>query len=176
MSTAKYSTSSFSAPETRPARSWPRPSSIEGRPHFRGFSAGSHPKGSVHPYALTLLRDLNYDVSGFRSKSWSEFAGPDAPKLDFVFTVCDDAAAEACPVWPGQPMTAHWGIPDPAAATGNEAERHLAFDEAYRMLNNRISVLVSLPIASLDKLVLQEHLDAIGKSRGADRAPAPAAG
>ena len=148
----------------------------EGRPHFRAFSAGSHPKGSVHPYALTLLQDLNYDVSGFRSKSWSEFARPDAPTLDFVFTVCDDSAAEACPVWPGQPMTAHWGIPDPAAATGNEAERHLAFDEAYRMLNNRISVLVSLPIASLDKLVLQEHLDAIGKSRGADRAPATAAG
>ena len=148
----------------------------EGRPHFRAFSAGSHPKGSVHPYALTLLQDLNYDVSGFRSKSWSEFARPDAPTLDFVFTVCDDAAAEACPVWPGQPMTAHWGIPDPAAASGNEAERHLAFDEAYRMLNNRISVLVSLPIASLDKLVLQEHLDAIGKSRGVDRAAATAAG
>jgi arsenate reductase len=146
----------------------------EGRRHFRAFSAGSHPRGSVHPYALALLRDLNYDVGGFRSKSWSEFARPDAPKLDFVFTVCDDAAAEACPLWPGQPMTAHWGIPDPAAATGNEAEIHLAFAETYRMLNNRISVFVSLPIASLDRLALQEQLDSIGRMKGAGRTPATA--
>ena len=141
----------------------------EGRGKFRAFSAGSHPKGSVHPYALDLLRKLNFDVGGFRSKSWSEFARPDAPKLDFVFTVCDDAAAEACPVWPGQPMTAHWGIPDPAAATGNEAEIRLAFADAFRMLNNRISIFVNLPIDSLDRLALQKHLDSIGKTQGRRR-------
>ena len=147
----------------------------EGRRHFRAFSAGSHPKGEVHPYTLDLLRELNYDIGGFRSKSWSEFARADAPKLDFVFTVCDDAAAEACPVWPGQPMTAHWGIPDPAAATGNEAEVRLAFAEAYRMLNNRISLFVSLPIGSLNRLALQENLDSIGRMKGAGRTPATAA-
>ncbi len=136
----------------------------EGRGKFRAFSAGSHPKGGVHPYARDLLRKLNFEVSGFRSKSWSEFARPDAPKLDFVFTVCDDAAAEACPVWPGQPMTAHWGIPDPAAVVGNEAETHLAFADAFRMLNNRISIFVSLPISSLDRLALQKRLDSIGKT------------
>ena len=146
----------------------------EGRAQFRAYSAGSYPKGSVNPHALELLRDLNYDVTSFRSKSWTEFARPDAPKMDFVFTVCDDAAAEACPVWPGQPMTAHWGIPDPAAATGNEAEIGLAFADAYRMLNNRISVFVSLPMRSLDRLALQEHLDSIGKTKGAGRTPATA--
>jgi arsenate reductase len=134
----------------------------EGRARFKAFSAGSHPKGSVHPYTLDLLRKLNYDVSGFRSKSWSELARPDAPKLDFVFTVCDDAAAETCPVWPGRPMTAHWGVPDPAAAIGNEAEVRLAFADAYRMLNTRISIFVNLPIVSLDKLALQQGLDSIG--------------
>ena len=138
----------------------------EGRGKFRAFSAGSQPKGRVHPYALDLLRKLNFDVSRFRSKSWSEFARPDAPKLDFVFTVCDNAAAETCPVWPGQPMTAHWGVPDPAAATGNEAEVRLAFADAFRMLNNRISLFVSLPLRSLDKLALQRQLDAIGRSKG----------
>ena len=147
----------------------------EGRGHFRGYSAGSHPKGKVHPIALNLLRDLNYDVGGVRSKSWTEFARPDAPQLDFVFTVCDDAAAEACPVWPGQPMTAHWGVPDPAAATGSDAEVHLAFADAYRMLNNRISVFVSLPIRSLDRLALQKQLDSIGKTKGAGETPATAA-
>jgi arsenate reductase len=146
-----------------------------GRPNFHGFSAGSHPKGAIHPYARDLLRDLNYDVSGLRSKSWSEFARPEAPRMDFVFTVCDDAAAEACPLWPGQPMTAHWGIPDPAAATGTEAEIHLAFADAYRMLNNRISVFVSLPIRSLDRLALQKRLDSIGKTKGAGATPATAA-
>ena len=130
---------------------------------FRAFSAGSQPKGEVHPYAADLLRKLNFEVSSFRSKSWQEFSRPGAPRLDFVFTVCDNAAAEACPVWPGQPMTAHWGIPDPAAATGNEAERRLAFAEAYRMLNARISIFVSLPLRSLDQLALQKRLDAIGK-------------
>jgi arsenate reductase (thioredoxin) len=134
----------------------------EGRARFKAFSAGSHPKGSVHPYTLDLLRKLNYDVSGFRSKSWSELARPDAPKLDFVFTVCDDAAAETCPVWSGRPMTAHWGVPDPAAAIGNEAEVRLAFADAYRMLNTRISIFVSLPIVFLDKLALQQGLDSIG--------------
>jgi protein-tyrosine-phosphatase len=135
----------------------------EGHGNFRAFSAGSHPKGRVHPYTLDLLRKLNFDVSGMRSKSWNEFSGPDAPPLDFVFTVCDDAASETCPFWPGQPMTAHWGVPDPAAAAGNEALVRLAFADTFRMLNNRISVFVSLPLRSLDRLALQRQLDNIGK-------------
>jgi arsenate reductase len=142
-----------------------------GRGQFRAYSAGSQPKGEVHPYALDLLRKLNHDVSGFRSKSWAEFAHPGAPQLDFVFTVCDNAAAEACPVWPGQPMTAHWGIPDPATATGNEAERRLAFAEAYRMLNARISIFLSLPLRSLDTLSLRKQLDSIGKTKDAGEPP-----
>jgi protein-tyrosine-phosphatase len=137
----------------------------EGRGNFKAFSAGSQPKGNVHPYTLDLLRKLNFDVSGFRSKSWNEFTGADAPPLDFVFTVCDNAASETCPYWPGQPLTAHWGVPDPAAATGSEMEVRLAFADAFRMLSNRISVFVSLPLHSLDKLTLQRQLDAIGKSR-----------
>src|ERR1043166_4546778 len=136
-----------------------------GRGKFRAFSAGSQPKGQVHPYALDLVRKLEFDVSGLRSKSWSEFAELDAPKLDFVFTVCDNAAAETCPVWPGQPMTAHWGVPAPPAATGNEAEVRLAFADALRMLSNRIDIFVSLPIRSLDALSLQRQLEAIGKTR-----------
>ncbi|MBZ0139695.1 MAG: arsenate reductase ArsC [Pseudorhodoplanes sp.] len=144
----------------------------EGRGKFRGYSAGSQPKGAVHPYTLDLLRRINFDVSGYRSKSWTEFAGPGAPKLDFVFTVCDSAAAESCPVWPGQPMTAHWGVPDPAAATGTEAEIRLAFAEAFRMLNNRISIFVNLPLRSLDKLSLQKRLDAIGRTSNSDPASA----
>jgi len=142
---------------------------------FRAYSAGSQPKGRVHPYTLDLLRKLNYDVSGARSKSWSEFAKPGAPQLDFVFTVCDDAAKETCPVWPGQPMTAHWGVPDPAAATGTEAEIRLTFADTFRMLNNRISIFLSLPIRSLDRLSLQRQLDAIGKTKDAGNAPASAA-
>jgi arsenate reductase len=134
---------------------------------FKAYSAGSQPKGQVHPYALDLLKRLNFDVSAVRSKSWTEFATPNAPKLDFVFTVCDNAAAEACPVWPGQPMTGHWGIPDPAAATGNEAEIRLAFADAFRMLNNRINIFVSLPMRSLSQLTLQERLDAIGNTKDA---------
>jgi protein-tyrosine-phosphatase len=118
---------------------------------------------------------LNYDVTGFRSKSWEEFARPDAPKLDFVFTVCDNAAAEACPVWPGQPMTAHWGVPDPAAATGKDAEISLAFSEAYRMLNNRIAIFVALPLRSLDMLALQTRLEEIGKTQDRGIDPASAA-
>lgn len=137
----------------------------EGRGNFRAFSAGSQPKGQPHPYALDLLRKLNFDVSGLRSKSWNEFSGPDAPPLDFVFTVCDNAAGEACPFWPGQPMTAHWGVPDPAAATGNEAQMRLAFADTFRMLSNRISVFASLPLRSLDRLTLQAQLNDIGKTR-----------
>ncbi len=143
---------------------------------FKGYSAGSQPKGQVHPYALDLLRKMHYDVTGLRSKSWTEFSRPEAPKLDFVFTVCDDAAKETCPVWPGQPMTAHWGIPDPAAATGTEAEVRLAFADAFRMLTNRINIFVSLPLRSLDQLTLQKQLDAIGKAKDASAAsPASAA-
>jgi arsenate reductase (thioredoxin) len=134
-----------------------------GAGRFKAFSAGSHPKGEVHPYALQLLKNLNHDTSSARSKDWSEFAVAGAPEMNFVFTVCDDAAAEACPVWPGQPMTAHWGLPDPAAVEGTEAEKHLAFADAYRMLNNRISIFTSLPISSLDKLALQKRLDEIGR-------------
>jgi arsenate reductase (thioredoxin) len=144
----------------------------EGRGRFRAYSAGSQPKGRVHPNTLDLLRSLNYDVSGFRSKSWSEFAADGAPKVDFVFTVCDDAAQEACPFWPGQPMTAHWGVPDPAAVTGNEAEVRLAFAEAYRMLRNRISIFANLPIASLDQLSLKRQLEEIGRMKESDAAPA----
>jgi arsenate reductase len=136
----------------------------EGIGKFRGFSAGSMPKGAAHPYTLDLLKNLNYDTSQFRSKSWEEFSEPGAPDLDFVFTVCDNAANEVCPLWPGQPMTAHWGIPDPAAATGIEAERRVAFADTYRMLNQRISIFVNLPIASLDKLTLQKRLNDIGTS------------
>ena len=137
----------------------------EGFGHFRGFSAGSHPKGEVHPYALDLLERMNLDAAGARSKSWHEFAAPGAPRMDFVFTVCDQAAAEECPYWPGQPMTAHWGLPDPAAAEGNEAEKRLAFAETYRMLRNRISIFVSLPLASIEKLALRERLSEIGRDR-----------
>jgi arsenate reductase (thioredoxin) len=136
-----------------------------GRGKFRGFSAGSTPRGSVHPYSLDLLRNQNYDVSGLRSKSWDEFASRDAPKMDFVFTVCDNAADEVCPIWPGQPMTAHWGVPDPSVAEGNEAEKRLAFADSYRMLHHRIDIFVSLPTTSLDRLALQKQLDEIGKTK-----------
>jgi len=146
-----------------------------GQGQFRAFSAGSQPKGQVHPYALDLLNKLHYDVTGLRSKSWKEFSGPDAPKLDFVFTVCDNAAQETCPVWPGQPMTAHWGVPDPANATGTEAEVRFAFADTLRMLTNRINIFVSLPLRSLDQLTLQKQLDAIGKTKNADNKPASAA-
>ena len=130
---------------------------------FRAYSAGSQPKGAVNPRTLELLRGLDFDTSQQRSKSWHEFAGPAAPALDFVFTVCDNAAGEACPVWPGQPMTAHWGVPDPAEAMGTEAEIALAFKDAYRMLHQRIGVFAALPIASLDTMTLQNRLRAIGR-------------
>jgi len=123
------------------------------------------PKGEVHPQALNLLRSLHYPTDGLRSKSWEEFSGPEAPKLDFVFTVCDNAAAEVCPIWPGQPMTAHWGVPDPAAAQGSPAEIGAAFADTYRMLNSRISLFMNLPLASLDRLSLQRRLDDIGHRR-----------
>jgi arsenate reductase (thioredoxin) len=134
---------------------------------FRAFSAGSQPKGQINPRALQLLQSLGYDTSGFRSKSWSEFAEPGAPLLDFVFTVCDNAAGETCPVWPGQPMTAHWGVPDPALATGSPAEVALAFKDTYRMLNQRIGIFAALPLRSLDRLSLQNKLREIGRMEGA---------
>jgi arsenate reductase len=139
----------------------------EGRGRFKAFSAGSHPKGAVNPYALDLLRKFNHDVSAMRSKSWGEFAQTGSPDLDFVFTVCDNAAGEACPLWPGQPITAHWGVPDPAAAQGSAAEIALAFRNAYRMLERRIELFLALPIEKLDRLVLTMRLKAIGRSEGA---------
>jgi protein-tyrosine-phosphatase len=129
---------------------------------FRAYSAGSQPKGQVHPETLRLLQSLGFGTSGLRSKSWHEFAKPAAPSLDFVFTVCDNAAGEACPLWPGQPMTAHWGVPDPAEARGIDAEIALAFKEAYRMLNQRVGIFTSLPLRSLDQLTLQKKLREIG--------------
>jgi arsenate reductase (thioredoxin) len=146
-----------------------------GAGQFHAYSAGSQPKPYVHPETVALLRSLGYDTSGFRSKSWSEFAKPDGPKFDFVFTVCDNAAAEACPVWPGQPMTAHWGVPDPAEAKGTPAEIALAFKDAYRMLHQRIAVFTALPLRTLDQLVLQKRLDAIGKGSDARHEPGTAA-
>jgi arsenate reductase (thioredoxin) len=139
-----------------------------GAGRFRAFSAGSRPKGQVHPEALRLLRSLQFETRGLRSKPWTEFARPGAPALDFVFTVCDNAAGETCPVWPGQPMTAHWGIPDPAAVIGSPAEVALAFKDAYRMLNQRIAAFAALPIASLDRLTLQAKLKQIGRMQSAD--------
>ena len=133
-----------------------------GRGRFRGYSAGSQPKGSVHPIAFELLQHMKLSTAGLRSKSWDEFAAPGAPQLDFVFTVCDNAAAEVCPLWPGQPMTAHWGVRDPAAVRGSDTERWLAFRTAFRELENRIKIFTALPIRSLDRLKLQERLDAIG--------------
>ena len=135
-----------------------------GAGRFRAHSAGSRPKGHVHPETLRLLQSLDCDTSAFRSKSWQEFTKPGAPEFDFVFTVCDNAAAETCPLWPGQPMTAHWGVPDPAEATGSEAEIALAFKDAYRMLNRRIGIFTSLPLRSLDRLTLQNKLKDIGRA------------
>ena len=142
---------------------------------FRAHSAGSQPKGRVNPHTIELLQGLGYDTGRFRSKSWTEFARPGAPVLDFVFTVCDNAASETCPVWPGQPMTVHWGVPDPAEATGSAAEIALAFRDAYRMLHQRIAVFTALPIRSLDALSLQERLRDIGRMQGApEKAADPA--
>ena len=132
---------------------------------FKAWSAGSMPKGQVHPQASALLKRLGYDTAGLRSKAWEEFSAPGAPELDFVFTVCDNAAQEVCPYWPGQPMSAHWGVPDPAAVEGTDADKWLAFRCAFKALDNRIKIFTSLPLASLDRIKLQERLDAIGKTR-----------
>ena len=134
---------------------------------FRAYSAGSHPKARVHPETLRLLQGLGYDISGLRAKSWDEFTAPGAPEFDFVFTVCDNAAAETCPLWPGHPMTAHWGVPDPAAAIGNPAELALAFKDAYRLLHQRIGVFAALPLRSLDQITLQNKLKEIGRVKAA---------
>lgn len=131
---------------------------------FQGYSAGSMPSGKVQPLAITMLRNLNYDTSKLRSKPWDEFAKPGAPQLDFVFTVCDNAANEVCPIWPGQPVSAHWGLPDPSAVQGSETERALAYADTHRMLYQRISIFTNLPLSSLDKLSLQKRLDDIGKT------------
>ena len=139
---------------------------------FKAYSAGSQPKGRVNPHAVSLLKSLGYETSGYSSKSWEVFAQAKAPSLDFVFTVCDNAAGEACPVWPGRPITAHWGIPDPAAATGTEAEIALAFKDAYRMLHQRIAAFAALPIKSLDAMTLQNKLRDIGRMAGATKVDA----
>lgn len=135
---------------------------------FRAHSAGSQPKGRVHPMTLRVLKDLGYDTASLRSKSWDEFAAPGAPALDFVFTVCDSAAAEVCPIWPGQPMTAHWGVEDPAAFVADDVQTYRFFKRIYGYLEARIRLFTSLPIASLDRLSLQRRLDAIGKARAED--------
>jgi arsenate reductase len=134
---------------------------------FQAYSAGSEPKGKVNPETIRLLESLGYETSGFRSKSWTEFGRPGSPEFDFVFTVCDSAAAEACPVWPGQQMTGHWGVPDPAEAKGTPAEIALAFKGAYRLLNQRITAFNALPVRSLDKLTLKNKLQEIGRMEGA---------
>ena len=134
-----------------------------GAGRFRSFSAGSIPKGEVNPHALPLVRALGFKDDDFRSKPWDEFARPNSPPLHFVITVCDSAAGEVCPIWPGQPMTAHWGMPDPAAVEGTPAEIALAFADTYRMLNNRITMFTSLKISGLDRLSLQKHMSDIGK-------------
>ena len=138
-----------------------------GRGKFRAYSAGSNPKGAVNPNTTRLLEGFRYETSSFRSKSWNEFAKPGAPEIDFIFTVCDDAADEQCPIWPGKPLTAHWGIPDPAASTGSPAEIAVAFNEAYRMLSQRIGIFVALPLRSLDAMTLRHKLREIGQMDGA---------
>lgn len=134
---------------------------------FHALSAGSQPKGAVHPKTIALLDSLGYDTKALRSKSWDEFAKPGAPPIDFIFTVCDDAAGESCPVWPGKPITAHWGIPDPAAAKGSDAEIALAFRDAYRMLSRRIELFLALPLDKLDQMTTQARLREIGQMEGA---------
>lgn len=137
--------------------------SVENRGRFQAYSAGSHPKGEVHQYALALLQKNHIPTAGLRSKSWDEFAAPDAPRMDFVFTVCDRAASEPCPFWPGQPTTAHWGVPDPAAVRGTEEKQYRAFRDALMVLSRRIKLFCNLPLEKLDKLSLEKHLNTIGK-------------
>jgi protein-tyrosine-phosphatase len=139
----------------------------DGAARFNAFSAGSHPKGKINPFALKVLDAYGYPADGLRSKSWDEFALPDAPEMNFVFTVCDSAAGERCPFWPGQPMTAHWGIEDPAAVEGTDIEKEKAFVTAFKYLRNRILIFVNLPIASLDKMTLRAKLHEIGRTEGA---------
>jgi arsenate reductase (thioredoxin) len=139
----------------------------DGAGRFNAFSAGSQPKGVVNPFALKTLAAYDYPAEGYRSKSWDEFAGADAPKMDFVFTVCDSAAGEACPLWPGQPMTAHWGIEDPAAVEGTDIDKQRAFNDAFRFMRNRIAAFIALPIRSLDDMSLQGRLHDIGRLDGA---------
>jgi arsenate reductase len=146
----------------------------EGKGRFRAYSAGIRPRGMIDPRVLTLLAGLGYDASKFRSKSWDEFAAPGAPEMDFVFTVCDDVAGEVCPVWPGHPVSGHWGVPDPTKATGGPAEIQLAFDSAYRMLATRIGILLNLPIEKLDHAALHGHLKAIGEAGRAASPPTAA--
>jgi arsenate reductase len=136
-----------------------------GRGRFRGFSAGSFPKGEVNPWTLDILKQMNMPTEGLRSKSWDEYAQPGAPVMDFVFTVCDQAAKEACPVWPGQPMSAHWGVADPAVVQGSDVEKSLAFRTAFRELENRVKIFMSLPLGSIDRLRLQQRLEEIGRTR-----------
>jgi arsenate reductase len=143
----------------------------DGRDRFRVFSAGSQPKGAVNPLALKVLTAFEYPTDNMRSKSWDEFATPDAPVMDFVFTVCDDAAGEACPVWPGQPMTAHWGIEDPAALTGTDVQKERAFNDAFRFLKNRITTFIALPMASLDRMALTSRLKDIGRMEDTTQVP-----
>jgi arsenate reductase len=135
----------------------------KGKPNFAAYSAGSQPSGSIRPEAIKRLETAHLPTQGMRSKSWDEFAKPDAPKLDFVFTVCDNAAKEVCPIWPGEPMTAHWGVPDPAAVSGTKEEIEKAFRDAYFMLDRRISLFLSLPLASLDNLAIKREIDKIGQ-------------
>jgi protein-tyrosine-phosphatase len=144
-----------------------------GKGRFKGYSAGSFPKGEVHAMALGLLENLQLPTRGLRSKSWNEFARPGAPVMDFVFTVCDQAAGEACPVWPGNPVTAHWGVPDPAAVEGTQDERRRAFREAYVTLENRIKLLVALPIDKLDRLAIKRNVDEIGRHGAASKLELP---
>jgi arsenate reductase len=139
----------------------------DGAPHFRGYSAGSQPKGAVNSHALRVLRRFGYPTDGLTSKGWQVFAGPGSPPMDFVFTVCDDAAGETCPLWPGQPMTAHWGIKDPAAAEGSDIEIEAAFVTAFNQLKRRISAIISLPLAKLDDMSLRVKLRDIGRMEGA---------
>ena len=139
----------------------------DGSGNFRAYSAGSYPTGIVNPFALKVLQSFDYPTDGLRSKSWDEYAGLDAPVMDFVFTVCDDAAGEICPIWPGRPMTAHWGIEDPAAVTGSDIEKEKAFVQAFKYMKNRISLFLSLPLASIDKMALGTKLREIGRIEGA---------